>query len=816
METAVHTKTWLTMAAWAAVASIAAGPALAQPVAPAPPAKAPKVVVTDAESETLLAEIDRLVRRKNLREAAETLHELMGRREGFVPAGDGKRMLSVSAAATRRLAAMGSEALEVYRGLYEAAARSAYDKAVAAGDLDALRAVGRNYAFTAAADAAQRATASVYFNRGEFARAAAAWQELLDANSPPAAAAELQARTALAWGLAGKAELSRAWLARLKSEHAGAKGSIGGKEQDLAAFVEKTLAGAPATPAASPAPAAPLSGHLRPAWRFTAKPLKDAEDANVSFLALQEWLSYIKGPFRVADGHVFHYPPNGPVVSPMVQAQLRGGLLLVRDDEGLAAIDAASGETKWRAPLPMVRTSPPLEEYFGQVRVTPERRMEIAATQVVVDGNRLDFPAQTHTIPPSRMRMRFRYGASEFREDYRNTLAATDETAFVVGGFVTAANFTTDAPANLKDQLVDDSFLAAISLGQQGKVLWKVGQGYGDDEMTRAAKYLVPPTIAGRRVLTVAIHQGQYVLACLDAATGSLLWKTTFAAAQRRWAKAQGNSEAMGTIRDWACPPLVAGDRVIVSCSGVLAAFDQASGAALWAYEYPEEFVRSAPGTVAFPRRAGEVNPLVLCGDTVIAMPADNSYVFALSLRDGSLRWSQNSQGLWDLSAIDDGRVLLSGRDSERQDLLRKRNLEVGRIVAEMNKQPASAEAQQAAMEEIRKLEQAPLEPAPVTMLAVLSAADGNAVFRWASAVPLIGRPVVTDRCILASAGRQVLRLDLADYHTELLPLAGENDSLGNLLLAGSRLYAANVLGLFAYDITPGPAPATQPTMRSK
>lgn len=811
---------WRCLAASAAMAAFVAGVSLAQPVGPFAAATAPApavlplppsahIVIVDAETEVVLAEADRLVRRKDLSGAVETLHELMlARREGFIPTTQAGLLASVPAAAAARLEALGPEALAVYRNLYETTAKALYDKALAAGDVNALRTLMRQYALTVSAQRAQATLASLHFNRGEFGAAAAAWRDALEANSPAASAAELMARIALAYGLAGEADLSRQWLGRLKAEHGGAKGVIAAKEQDLAAFVETTLAAAPAAASAPAEPALPAAGRLTHAWQYRGKPLNDAMDANLSFIALQEWLSYIHGSIQLIDGHVFYSPPNGPAISPMVQPQLRSGLLLVRDDEGLAALDPAGGEVKWKTPLPMIRTIPELAEYFSQVQVKPDRTIQMPATQVASEGNAITTPTTSFTIPGYKLRANFRHGVSEFHEDFRNTLSADDNVAYVVGGFVTSSHFPPQAApgeqAPHADKLKPDSYLAAVSLQQQGKVLWTIGQGQGDDALTQAACYVVPPAVAGNRLYAITIHQGQYVLAALDAANGGLVWKSTFAAAGRRWVKASGNGEVAGSVRDWACPPMVTGDRVIVSCAGVVAAFDAVTGTPLWAYEYPPE-KPTASGIPAGPRRAGEVNPLVVCGDEVVCLPADCSNVFAVAMQDGKLRWRRDADGLWNLARIDDRRVLLSGRDSGRQDIQRARSAEVNRRIAEINKEAATnPSAAQEKLQEILKLQSAPMEGLPAaTVLEVVSAADGNAVYSLPSAAPLIGRAAIAGRCLLACGEGQILRIDLADYKVDRLPLAAPA-ALGNLLLRNGKLYAANALGLWAYEVKDG------------
>ncbi|HAU38695.1 MAG TPA: hypothetical protein DCX07_13385, partial [Phycisphaerales bacterium] len=344
-------------------------------------------------------------------------------------------------------------------------------------------------------------------------------------------------------------------------------------------------------------------------------------------------------------------------------------------------------------------------------------------------------------------------------DDGRYALTIGEGKVFALGGFRPLTidssggwGATPDKPAD-----PDTSTLAALSIRAGLKLLWTAGRD-SDNPLLRAGKFVTAPTYHAGRVYAVLVHLEGYHLVCLDAASGSLLWKS---AISQLPPMREGYYRAMmGILFERVSPPAVADGRVFVlTNAGVLAAFDADTGQAVWACQYDSDVNRGGGGYYGgfSPQQAiHSANPLFVADGKVLCLPADSNVLLTVSADDGRTLWTLPRDGQRDLSLVDEQRVLLSGEG-----------------------------------------------------LMIVSLADRTKKFErtWmpfpGEPQGIYGRPAVTPNAVLAcgisgGVGR-VYRLDLRTYELSEVQLNHADGLLGNLVSAGGKLIAANSAGICAY-----------------
>ena len=697
-------------------------------------AKPVPLVNADDEMAGFLASAQKLVDEKAYDQAIRILQALIVRSDaGFVSAADKGRYVALGLKANEMIGKMGPDGLKLYRELYDPQAQAIYEEGLAKGDPAVLRKVASQYLHTTYGPKALEAIASMDFDRGRFAQAARTWARLTGMNGSGTARPLLLAKVAVAWHLAGDDALADKAIGELKESSPQAQAAVSGQEQNLLEFLQRART-LPAVAAASPA----LKGWpglgglsegigtmddvdmvLAPQWRSSPAPPKPGPAILESLVAGRKFYAVGMnyggarpvGEFR--NGRLRIRPPQGgPIpemyVPSMINPVVIEDIVIFRCDEDVFAHDAISGQEIWRTrSLPIERNVnvPGGGYYFG-------------------------------------------YGLTDTG---RYSLTAAEGKIFLLYGFrppvpgMNMGPFGRADPTGNRD-FSDTSGMAAISVEGQGRLVWQVGLGVGEDELIRNGKFISLPGYHAGRLYVVMMHQESYYLACLDAATGALLWKTPFS-------QAPAMSNVYGpyedTLTSRASPPVVSGGKVFaVTNAGVVAGFDLDSGSALWAYQYDSDLMRLTGrlvtmygSQVAYPN----VNPVMVSRGRVICLPADSGQLLALSCEDGTLDWSADRSNQVDLSAVGADRVLLSGPG-----------------------------------------------------LLVLSAADGTVLFS-SPGRDIFGRPAVTPETVLASGEGKLYRMRLGDYTISSVDLASPDGLLGNLVSHNGKLIAANALGICAY-----------------
>jgi outer membrane protein assembly factor BamB len=468
--------------------------------------------------------------------------------------------------ARERLFALPPAARALYRDRYEAEARSALERARKVGERAGLAAVARRWPLCPASREAWWALGDLELERGDPDAAREAWRR----------AEELAAGSG--------DELSAGASARLALFDAG--GPVAPPARTPAA-ANLALPGPGEAPGTPPGPACE-------GWQV-----------RIDGLGLGE-----RGmpPFNAAEGEFYDLFP--------VKI---GDVLLVSTSMRLWAIDAWSGEKRWRS-----SEAPGWDQ---------------------VDARRLRKPKSMEPFQ---------------RKDF---YGAIDREALIVapaagsGVAVAALQIPVTQLSNERFQQIEiyrvipDRRLFAFDLAS-GEELWNHlppplwdGESGSFAERMRVA---APPVIAGSRVLVPTYRmQGRvdYHLACYDLFTGRLLWSASLISGQTEL-----NMFGRHLHEYAAAPVVVAGGRVLaLTHLGTLAAVDLYTGDILWESLYDRVPLPATEHYYQAPRRdlVWKNAPPVVVGRTVIAAPLDSTDLIGVDLENGSLAWSLPSRDLW-------------------------------------------------------------------------------------------------------------------------------------------------------------------------
>ncbi|MEI7835018.1 MAG: PQQ-binding-like beta-propeller repeat protein [Planctomycetota bacterium] len=404
-----------------------------------------------------------------------------------------------------------------------------------------------------------------------------------------------------------------------------------------------------------------------------------------------------------------------------------GGLVVCRRDDGVVAYDltgertGAGGGMVWTSlPLPVAGSGSWLGSPYAWFA-------DASAYSITSDGRRAfvvgRLPSSTPTSQPAD-----------------KLVPAADRQVIIRGMGMMMEGFPGAGE--------EPSALVALSLEEEGKILWSVGGGAGDggDASLRSARFPSAPAVQDGRLYAAAVLNDTIYLVCLDTA-GLVQWKAPIAdslggnPAIRRYRPPSGPAGASIALAD--------GMVFVCTNTGVLACVDAESGQALWARQYVDAntlLTRSRGGFAARPGGlGGNLNPLLVLDGKVICLPGDVPTLMAVSAADGKLLWSRPCENQTELSAIDTHRVLLSSPG-----------------------------------------------------LSVMDVATGG-VLSSQPDLGLRGRPAVGPTGVIAGGQGQLVRMDLKSYAITRTNLASPEAMLGNLVAVGGRLVAANASGLYAY-----------------
>ena len=169
------------------------------------------------------------------------------------------------------------------------------------------------------------------------------------------------------------------------------------------------------------------------------------------------------------------------------------------------------------------------------------------------------------------------------------------------------------------------AFTAPSAWPDRPKQLWKVPAGIGHSS----------PVVSGNRVFLFSRIGEQEALTAYDAASGKQIWRQAYDAPY------QMNPAATSHGKGPKSTPVVDRGRIVtLGISGILSAFDAATGKVLWRHDFRKDFTSREPDFGA------SMSPIV-DGNHVIAHVggADDGALIAFSLADGARRWTWKGDG---------------------------------------------------------------------------------------------------------------------------------------------------------------------------
>lgn len=689
-------------------------PPFQQNSSPAAPSAAPQVRLPVFEQflDEQLAKIGRQIDKENFKEAFQDLDTLKSSPDIFYPLPDGRRYVSSLAKINDFIGGLKPDSLKFYRTIYDPKAEQLYKQAMTSPAAAAalLQTVADDYPHTSWGPKALLALSAIYMDRGRFAQAQRCLKQALKLIPDDPSTPTILAKLAAAAHLAGDSAASRSVFNALEKKYPQAQAEMGGRQQKLTDFVAEILS-RPATQV-QPESTAGIAIMddcpdlvLKPVWRFPAddpqKPFAEQICIDLARLNKVE-----NTDIKLVGGNVVLGSDKieGKDVSfnaaAMIHPIVVDKTVYFRNEKAVRAVDLLTGQQKWQSSGCTLRKSDLIPAL--------QRDSDLGRLAITAGGGMI-FTLCDFNIENTGRRM----------------------------GPPPDANQGT-------------SCLAALSMSEMGKQVWKVGNGRGSEDIIRSGRFLCAPTYCDGRLYIVSRYRDYYYLLCIQAETGELVWKTQISIPAPKANNFTPSGPDIGT------PPAVADGLVVLATNNyVIAAVDALTGRHVWAYQYgPPD---GEDNSRQQPRIYKMGNPIVVAKGKVICLPADAQSVLAMNLDDGRPLWTGENKvpraGFAELSAIDADRFLLSGGSK----------------------------------------------------LAVFKATDGEKLGEWTAPAgelqwPICGRPAIGRKSVLVSGEGVLYRMNLSDYSVSTVGKIGPAGLLGNLVAVDGMLVAANAAGMYAYD----------------
>jgi len=568
---------------------------------------------TDADLDALMAQGNQFASINQHGPAIEIFQGVIEKAEDRVVAAAGEnteagssRLFVPASDAARHALLCGTKGLRAeYAARFEGQAAAQVDAALSAGEPAALARVASRFPATVAAQRARWWCAALLADEGDFASAAAAWEEFL-ALEPTFGCADADlpltlAQHTLALARSGQLVRARATLARLEKESPTVRRSFGGSEQHVVEFTRRALV---AVATAVGDAALPEAFAPTPRWRTQA----DCEVA----------------PFACANS----------------------GRVFMRTLKSVACLEITTGKRLWEMPAPMqtaasgsssrghITGTASEREIVGQQRflvaATPEMVCFVenspaggsnieARAMVVIGGPGPVMPQTSKYAGSSQLaardarngRLRWRVGQGEGRDEF-SRVARWISPPTIVGDrvFVIALHIQSYHLVCLDTADGRTLWHRLISHRAEGGLAWQTGA-----DLASASALQVT---AGR---VLCLTNGG-VFACFDQLTGEPRWFCQYGAL------VVSGVNVMPPARLAAVNPILSHEQTAVilpADTDQIMAFDIGTGRILW--RQPREQQRFLAGIVA---ERADTRTLVILGGTSAA---------ARALGDGKLVW---------------------------------------------------------------------------------------------------------------------------------------------------------------------------------
>ncbi len=595
------------------------------------------LVNVDEEMGEYIKDAEKMIARKDYADAIEILQILLDRPgQCFAPTEDPRCFITLTARVNEVIGQLPPEGMKLYRRLYDIKAGRMFRAASERFDESALRDIACRYFHTSFGGKALNLLGGIMFDRGEFSQAARCWQRILSSLGGREEAV-LLAKIAVAYHFTGDADRSTEAMKLLIGKHPKTRAVIGSKEQNIASFARRVLAGsvpfadsirAKGWPSLAGAPdstavMSPCKPVMDRRWTVPGGDIRANPDIKAALGLTSVTFQLIPKSARVRlnAGRIRFTLWTGSgarrlSVPPLIHPVVTGTTVLYRSAESVFAHDLTTGEKLWES------------KDFSLFRRIPK----------------------ASTYRPTPMEERGLW-----------TLTAGGGRVFAVGEFFPARESRARG-RNLQSK--DTSVLAALSVNGEGCLLWRIGQGEGNTDVVRGGKFLAAPTFVAGRLYTLVKYKSAHYLVCLDAENGAVVWESLIGQMPIHTLF----NAVMVYMPDEGSAPAVAGGRVfVVTNKGVIVAFDADTGRPTWAYQYEsnKELVlkrEKTIGALAMLSSPHAPNPVVVTEGRVYCLPADCDKLLALRTDTGRLEWSIDRKKLGNLTALGNSRLLLSGK----------------------------------------------------------------------------------------------------------------------------------------------------------
>jgi outer membrane protein assembly factor BamB len=624
---------------------------------PAPRHESILALHTDPAAEKRLRAVEEYLKQQAWAEAARLLQAVLDGPDAFVAVrgADGKELLrwtTLHAEADRRLRELPAPAREFYERTQNGAARALLAQAEAANNPQLLGEAARRYLHTPAGAEATRLLAVHYLDRGQPALAARCFERLLalpgGEGQPPA----MLFAAFLAFERAGDTARAEALWKQLTARAPGGL-RLGNRVMGLA-DLRAALARE-----RRPAPDASADWPL-----FRGDAARTAAGSDAAFPPEAKWgrdTAHETATRTWLQQAVRQHDTRGtPALSAFFPLAI-GDRVVCRSHRGIHALEAATGKPLWEYESEGgldtlgqdLRQFPYLEAWVNaHLQHNPQLLLGNPLTGALnSDGERV-YAVEDLAVPP-----------------HQNTYQSRGRPVAVLDYAFSPA----------LSEAARHNRLIALDL-HSGKLLWERG-GPGTarrrDELYPCF-FLGPPLPVAGKLYVLLEREQEQRLACLDAASGRLLWLMPLGIAPTRL--------LTDPARRTQAVHLAYADGVLVcpTNAGLVLGVDPFGRSLLWAYAYREPVPlaeadppagrgwgrgRSMP--IPEPLRPLRPNwvasaPILYQGRCILTAP-DDLCVHCLSLRDGTPQWKvkQNAEELY-VAGVGRGKVLLIGKQACR------------------------------------------------------------------------------------------------------------------------------------------------------
>ena len=526
-------------------------------------------------------------------EAVETLRQVMENSEGKLLGVTENRFVGLRDYCQMQLASLPPDALKLYRGRIDPAARKWYEEGMANHDPRFLRKIVDQCFASSWGDDALLALGEIALESGDYAAARWHWERIVPTekkgtgpigrNGPEGASHQLdlspfsptwpgypdtnldvaavRARLVLASILEGSTGRSRAELAEFTRLHPDARGRLGGREGKYADLLRTLLAESASWPAAPSDPNWPT---------FAGNPQRNRIATRLVDVGTVLWRMPLRPAATDANHHdllSFH-----PVLS--------GNMLLVSDTRRILALRRDTGKPAW-----------------GSAEIFRDDRPDVRAAvddryYAITEMPRV--PGFTMTLFQNRLYARM---GSVFASPPHGALAG-----------------------------VQPGCLVCLDMATEGRLLWKVEPEDG--------WALEGAPVADAQGVYVAVRRwdirAQAYVACFDADTGRLRWRRFVCGADT---PTRSVCEML---------TLVGGTIYYNTNLGAVAALQADDGRPRWVSLYPRE--RRGDRSKLAPHWQRGLNPCVFDRGTLLVAPADSPRIFAFDAAGGQMLWQTGSE----------------------------------------------------------------------------------------------------------------------------------------------------------------------------